>query len=331
MSATARRHFALVALAGVLWGTGGLAGAALIDATGASPTAVACYRLLGGGLLLALLVVVTPGGVARVPRTRAVGVRVVTTAVLIAAFEAAYFAGVARAGVALSTVVTLGAAPVMVAAASAVRSRRVPDRTTATALVLALVGLVALVGTSGSGASGGVAPALGVALSLVAAAAFAGLTAVQTRPVRGLEPVPLIGAGFTLGGLLLVPAALVDGGLVLPHDGRGWALLAFLAAVPTAAAYAAYFTGLRTVPATAATLLALLEPLTAALGAVVVRHERLGPVALAGGALMLTAVVVLRPRGAPSPTMDAPGRAAGPEGHPDAVRAEGCDDVGSGA
>ncbi|WP_019136681.1 EamA family transporter [Cellulomonas massiliensis] len=330
MSTTARRHFALVALAGVLWGTGGLAGAGLIDATGASATAVACYRLLGGGLLLALLVVGTPGGLARVPRTRAAGTRVVTTALLIAAFEAAYFAGVARAGVALATVVTLGAAPVMVAAASAVRARRAPDRTTATALVLALLGLVALVGTSGSGASGP-RPTLGVALSLVAAAAFGALTAVQTRPVPGLEPVALIGAGFTLGGLLLVPAALVDGGLVLPHDTAGWGLLLYLAAVPTAAAYAAYFTGLRTVPATTATLLALLEPLTAAVGAVVVRHERLGPVALAGGALMLTAVVVLRPRGAPSPTMDAPGRAAGPEGHPDAVRAEGCDDVGSGA
>jgi DME family drug/metabolite transporter len=328
VSATARRHFALVALAGVLWGTGGLAGAGLIDATGTSATAVACYRLLGGGLLLALLVVATPGAVVRVPRTRSVRDRVLVTAVLIAAFEAAYFAGVARAGVALSTVVTLGAAPVMVALASAVRSRRPPDRTTSTALVLALVGLVLLVGTSGGS---GPSPAAGVVLSLLAAAAFAGLTAVQTRPVPGLDPVTLIGAAFTLGGVLLVPAALVDGGLVLPVDARGWALLLFLAAVPTAAAYAAYFTGLRTVSATAATLLALLEPLTAAVGAVVVRHERLGAAALVGGLLMLTAVVVLRPRGEPSPTMDAPGRAAGPEGHPDAVRAEGCDDVGSGA
>ena len=54
-------------------------------------------------------------------------------------------------------------------------------------------------------------------------------------------------------------------------------LLTSLAVVPTAAACSAYFTGLRRVPATTAALLALLEPLTATVGAVVLRDERLGP------------------------------------------------------
>lgn len=46
---TRRGDFALVAVAGVLWGTGGLAGAELADAAGLSSGAVASSRLLGGG------------------------------------------------------------------------------------------------------------------------------------------------------------------------------------------------------------------------------------------------------------------------------------------
>lgn len=310
---TRRGDFALVALAGVLWGTGGFAGAELGEAASLSSGAVADHRLLGGGGLL-LVVLAALGRLRGLPRTRAAVTRVVATAVLIAVFEAAYFESVARAGVAVATLVTLGTAPLLVATVTSARARSWPSRTTTSALTLALAGLAALV--LGQGTDHAV-DGWGIALALVAAGAFAGITGVNARPVPGLDGLAVTALAFTLGGVLLVPYAVATpGGLQLPSDATGWAWLVFLAVVPTAAAYSAYFTGLRTVSATSATVLSLLEPATAAVLAVTLRDEHLGLLGVLGAILLVVAVVVLRPRTAASPRMGALGDVAGLPRHP---------------
>jgi DME family drug/metabolite transporter len=185
---------------------------------------------------------------------------------------------------------------VLVAAATAVRTRSRPSPRTVLALALALAGLVLLVGGSGAGAGADDAasagrPVLSALVALVCAAAFAAMTVVNREPVPGLAPLVLTGASFTLGAVLLLPVVLVVGmGHVV-----SWPAVVWLGVGPTALAYAAYFSGLRSVPGTTASLLALLEPLTAALGAALLRDERLGWAGLAGGLLLLLAIVVLRP------------------------------------
>src|SRR6266550_2163685 len=54
-------------LSGLLWGTGGLTGTLLRNATGLSPVAVAAYRLTVGGALIVLFLLVTGR---RLPRGR---------------------------------------------------------------------------------------------------------------------------------------------------------------------------------------------------------------------------------------------------------------------
>ena len=68
----------------------------------------------------------------------------------------------------------------------------------------------------------------------------------------------------------------------------------YLGVVPTATAYALYFRGLRSVGASVAALVALLEPLTAAVLGAVVLDERLGVAGVAGAVLVAAAVVVAR-------------------------------------
>lgn len=70
------------------------------------------------------------------------------------------------------------------------------------------------------------------------------------------------------------------------------ALLGYLGLVPTALAYVLYFTGLRTVETGSAALLALLEPLTAAVLGAVVLSERLGVSGLCGAVLIGLAVLL---------------------------------------
>ncbi|HXH83468.1 MAG TPA: EamA family transporter, partial [Candidatus Tectomicrobia bacterium] len=73
----------------------------------------------------------------------------------------------------------------------------------------------------------------------------------------------------------------------------GWPWLLYLGGVTTAAAYAAHTTGLRNVPAAAAGVVALLEPLTATLLGVLLFGETLGMLGVAGAALLFAALGLL--------------------------------------
>ena len=74
----------------------------------------------------------------------------------------------------------------------------------------------------------------------------------------------------------------------------GFAWLAGLALVSTVGAVALFFAGLRRVGPTAASILSTLEPVVTVALAFAVFGESLGPAQLAGGALVLLAVLAVR-------------------------------------
>ena len=73
---------------------------------------------------------------------------------------------------------------------------------------------------------------------------------------------------------------------------RQGSAVAYLGVVTTALAYLLFYAGMRTTAGSVAAVLTLLEPLVAAVLAVVVLGERLTPSTVAGGLLLLAAVVV---------------------------------------
>ncbi|MBO1750904.1 DMT family transporter [Actinotalea sp. BY-33] len=317
--------FTLVLLGAVLWGTGGVTGASLGEAGDLPPVAVASVRLgVGGVALLALLALLravrgrTARPVPLLPRTRQAVGRVALVGLLAAGYQAAYFAAVDLTSVSVATFVALGAAPVLVALSTALRRRRPPSARVLISLALALVGLGLLTGAGGPSER---ASGVGLTLALGAASCFALLTLVNRRGVPGLGPLAMTGASFTVGGVLLAPVAVLGvvvagprEGLVLDAGGAGAGggrlvlLVLFLGLVPTALAYAAYFSGLRTVPATTASLVALLEPVTAAVIAAVLLGERLGPAGVLGGLVLGLAVIAVRPRPLPGGRLAYDGR-----------------------
>jgi len=107
-------------------------------------------------------------------------------------------------------------------------------------------------------------------------------------------------AALVLAGLRLLPAGLVPasvlgpGELLLPGKPIGaWLLLAALAAGPTALGFGLYNASLARLAAGTANLLASTEPLFTLVVAYLFLGERLAAGALAGGALILAAVVLL--------------------------------------
>jgi drug/metabolite transporter, DME family len=278
---------AYLTIAGILWGTGGLTGSLLGRATELSPVAVAAYRLAVGGALLVAFLLLTGR---RLPRHRPAWTRIVVFGVLSAVYQACYFGAVSLTSVSLATLVTIGAAPVLVLLVEAGTGRRRIDRRAVGTSCLALIGLGLLVGLPADG-FGTLAVLSSALLASVSAAGFAAITLVAARPVSGLDDLAGTGVGFTVGGMLLAPLAAGTGGLDFVPGPGALALLLALGTGPTAVAYLCYFRGLRTVRPGTAALLALLEPLVGALLAALVLGDRLGPAGVLGAALLGAAVL----------------------------------------
>ncbi|WP_433278722.1 DMT family transporter [Pseudonocardia xinjiangensis] len=279
----------LLVVAGVLWGTGGLLGRMLADATGLSSLAVAAYRLAVGGLLIVGYLRLSGR---RLPRGSASWRRIAAVGVLAALFQGCYFTAVSLTSVSLATLVAIGSSPVLVLLARP----RAAGRRQVGAVVLAVLGLGLLVGSPAE-ASGLAGPVLaGTVFALLSAAGFTAMTLLAARPVPGLDDATTTGAGFTLGGALLVPVAAATSGLGFTPGVGSVGLLVALGVVPTAVAYTCYFRGLRTSPAALGVLMALLEPLTAAVLAALLLGDRLGAVGVTG-AVLLGGAVVLAGRG----------------------------------
>lgn len=194
-----------------------------------------------------------------------------------------------RVGISVATLVTLGLAPVLVSAGATLCLGDRHSGRTLVALAVALAGLAFIVG-----APTGEGDVLGGSLLAVGSATGYAAVTLLTRKLTsgGADPVALGRAGFIAGAVVLTPLALCSG-VGVPGDVSTIALLAYLGLIPTALAYTLFFSGLRTATPTAASITSLLEPLTATVLAAIVFGERLGPAGLAGGALLLGAVVLL--------------------------------------
>jgi drug/metabolite transporter, DME family len=274
-------------LSGLLWGTGGLTGSLFSRTAHLPAVSVAAYRLLTGGALIVVFLMVTGR---RWPTGRAAWTRVAVIGLLAAFYQGCYFTAVSLTSVPLATLITIGTAPVIVLTVERATGRGRNGGLTVAASGLALVGLGLLVGLPSGFPETRVAASAGMAL--LAATGFSALTLVGSRPVAGLDDLTVTGFGFLLGGLALLPLAAAEGGLGFRPAPAAIGLLIALGTGPTAVAYTLYFRGLRAAAASTAAMLTLLEPLTGTVLATVILGERLSATGIAG-AVSLAAAVLL--------------------------------------
>ena len=273
-------------ISGLLWGTGGLTGSLLGRVAGLSAIAVAACRLTAGGVLIVCYLTATRK---TWPSGRAAWARITVIGLLAAIFQSCYFAAVSLTSVPLATLITIGAAPVIVLGAERAIGRPA-GRLAVLTTGLAVTGLGLLVGLPSGFRESAVLASAGMAV--LAAAGFAAMTLISMRPVAGLDDLAVTGFGFTIGGLLLMPAAGLAGGIAFRPGLPAIGLLVALGTGPTAVAYTLYFRGLRTVAASTAARLALLEPLTGAILAALLLGERLSATGIAGAAIIGAAVIL---------------------------------------
>ncbi|MGW7793441.1 DMT family transporter, partial [Streptomyces tricolor] len=266
-----------------------------------------------------------PGAVRRTDIRRTL-TRALATGLGLAVFQTAYFAAVASTGLAVATVVTLGAGPVLIALGARLLLGERLGAGGVAAVAGALAGLAVL--TFG-GSAATVRPA-GVLLALASAAGYGVMTLLTRWWGRGggTDAAGTTVGAFAVTSLCLLPFAVHEG--LLPHTAHParllWLLL-YIAAVPTALAYALYFAGAAVVRSAIVSVIMLLEPVTAAVLAVVLLGERLTPATVAGTLLMLGAVTGLavseaRRAGRAGPGAGCPAAGPAPPGGP-AARGRG--------
>jgi DME family drug/metabolite transporter len=225
-----------------------------------------------------------------------------------AAFNLCFLAAMNEAGVAVGTLVAIGATPVV----TGLVTRHI-TRTWMLATAVAVTGLALLVlGQQGTPSA---PSAVGVLLAIGAAASYATyIVAGNAAEAQGLETQSFLAAAFGVAALLTLPW-LVAGDLDWVGTAGGGLLLGYLVLVPTILSYSLFNRGLRGVRSSTASTLALVEPVIAATLAYAVLGERLGVLGVLGAGLVLVGLLLIVRTTAPGagdePGEDVPVRPVG--------------------
>jgi DME family drug/metabolite transporter len=284
------RPLLFVIAAAVCFGTTGTAQAYGPDS--ASTTAVGLTRIVTGGALLAVVAwrVADRSDVRMLSARPRLGVVLLGGAAMLA-YQPTFFAGVRLNGVAIGTVVALGAAPALTGLLEWLLTRRLPSRPWFVATGCAVIGVALLGGLFDRAGAGISVP--GIAGSLGAALSYAVYALASKRLLEdGVSVTMATGSIFGTAALMGVPfLLLVD--LSWLGSVSGLVMVVWLATATIALAYVLFATGLRSLRASTVSTLTLVEPMTACLLGMVLLDEHLSTSGWIGLGVLLAGVVLL--------------------------------------
>jgi drug/metabolite transporter (DMT)-like permease len=216
--------------------------------------------------------------------------------------SALFFAAIDRLDVSMVALL-LYTYPAFVTIAALALGRAEPSLRIGVALTVASAGLVLVLLAAGTGTF----DLPGALLALGASLTYTTYILVSDRIVGEVDPFALALLVLTGATASFTVAGLVTGSLDLALSGEAWLWLILIALVSTVVAVSAFFAGLRRVGPSEAAILSTFEPPVTVALAFLVLGERLTPAQLAGGALVLAAVILLQlparraPRLVPAP------------------------------
>ena len=291
-----RRDFSLIVFASVSWGTVGVANRVLYDYGATNALSLSFLRLgIAAPVFILASWISLRHRLFEIQR-RDLGIMILMGC-LIALSQALYIAAIFYAGVSVSTLIAICAAPVIVALLSALIARERVTLMTVIAMAAAIGGTALLVAPSSQSYAAGNAALLGALLAFLSACGYAGFVFCGRLLSNRYPPLQISTIAFGTGALLLLVCASSTR-LALTYPPAGWLILLYLGVVPTALGYGLFQVGIRSLSATLASIVTMCEPLTAALLARLLFHEVLGLAGLLGAGLLLgaMAIIVLVPK-----------------------------------
>jgi drug/metabolite transporter (DMT)-like permease len=199
-----------------------------------------------------------------------------------------YFGAIERIDVSLASLI-LYTYPAMVTVGAFALGRERATRRKLVALALASGGSALVVG-GGTGAIDW----LGAAMAFGCAIFYTGFILASDRVAATTSPLAFSASVSTGAALGFTTVALLGGGIQTSAEGAMWVVL--IASVSTVLAIVLFMAGLARVGPSTASIGSTVEPVFTVALAWVVLGELLGPLQLAGGALVIAAVVLLQLR-----------------------------------
>jgi DME family drug/metabolite transporter len=273
----------LVLMAACLWGTNGTAQA--LAPPGAQPIIIGTLRIILGGA--ALLAFAAWRKTLRDGRHWAI-LPTLIAAVSIAAYQIFFFAGVARTGVAVGTIVGIGSTPILAGPIGYLVRRERPSRYWAIATCLGIIGCALLI-VAGEQIHINL---LGIFLAICAGGSYAVFTTLSKGLIEEHAPEAVMAVTFSIGAVLVAPL-LLTADLSWLAEASGMLIILHLGVITAAVGYTLYARGLRLIPVSTTATLTLAEPLTAGLLGVFFLHEPLTGSAFLGILLIFSSLVVL--------------------------------------
>lgn len=280
-----------VLFSALVWGTTGTA-ATFAPEVGAAAIGAAAMGL--GGLMQAGF---ASGSIRRAwPELLRHWRMLVIGGLAVAVYPLAFYGSMRLAGVTVGTVVTIGSAPLLSALIEYLfDDTRLSGRWIAGAM-LGLCGVVLLCVAKGPvhpGQGGEDARLVGILLGLIGGLTYALYSWTARRVMlRGVRSDVVMGATFGIGGLLLMPVLIATGAPLLASWNNA-AVGIYMAVVPMFLGYLSFGFGLARIPASTATTITLIEPVVAAILAILIVGERLTMTGWTGVALIVSCLVVI--------------------------------------
>lgn len=265
------RSVSLVTLAALLWSTTGTA--AFYLAGSLSPFAIGAITFGAGGVVLAVLGGRQSLAVVRDKKTRSWALIGALGAVV---YPVSFYSGMAQAGIAVGNVVALGLGPLVGALLEWMVDHRAPRKSWWVIAGFALTGVVLMSAGKVERVAGPLEQASsGIVWASIAGLAYGVYTFALGRIMRAGH-TSRAAAGAVFGSAAPFLGALVA--LTVPMvmmPALHWSLLAYLVLGPMVLAYVSFSAALAKLSASSVATFALLEPVGAALLAILVVGERL--------------------------------------------------------
>jgi drug/metabolite transporter (DMT)-like permease len=285
----------------VLWSLNAVIAKIVLESAGLSALRLSEVRATGAAVILVAAVAALRPATLRTTR-RELGFLAVFGVLGLAFVQLFYFVGIQRLDIGIALVIQY-LAPVFVALWARFFVHEPVRRRLWLAIALSLTGLSLVVELWSGGSS---LDGLGVLACLVTAVAYAAYVLMAERALeRGRDVYSLLAWGFAFAALFWAvvqpwwafPVELVDGSVSLlgrfdDVEVPVVLLLAYVVVLGTVVPFVFLVSALHHVPATRVTIVAMLEPVLAALVAWVWLGEELAPIQIVGGLVVLAGVLL---------------------------------------
>lgn len=251
-------------------------------AAGANPTTALLLRFAAAGAVLLVVMAVLRRPL---PRGRLLLQLILMGGVGYVGQSLAYFTALTFAPAALVALL-LYLYPALVTLLAAVFLKERLTRVKVLAVVVALTGSALTIGRAVGGSP------LGIALALAGSLTYAIYIVAGSRVMARAEALSASTVIILAAAAVYVPIVVLQGP-AWPRTPSGWLAVAGMALIATVIAIVTFFAGLKLVGASTAATLSTVEPVVTVTLAALVLGERVMPLQLVGGALILSAVVVL--------------------------------------